>query len=323
MEAGRRRLLSPSPSPRGAERTRSSQSSSGSRATPSSPRSGCTPTRPSSWNKRWRASHPCRMRFAQSSIASGRAGSPGTSSRMSSSRRRRRKRGHPTWTASAIGAASAAERGLVQRALGKGLPEHDVYQAEPVVKLIDDLYRPLAEQLERSRFDSLLVTELLVLARAATSGSRVTTPSSMRAPSAPGTRPTSKDCWMRGGSARRTTSSREARSRGWPAAPLSHSCSNGSAPEIADDPQTVGRLHRGGRELGQDRRAAADAGRRRRRKRPSSPRPAELINDMLMAAPPPEMAAPSAPPPMAEANGGDAAESPTRTWDPRQRGGSC
>ena len=59
---------------------------------------------------------------------------------------------------------SSTERKLVQKALGNGLPEHDVYQAEPVVKLIDDLYRPLAEDLDRSRFDSLIVTELLVVA---------------------------------------------------------------------------------------------------------------------------------------------------------------
>ena len=68
------------------------------------------------------------------------------------------------WTTSTTEPLSAPERELVRKALGKGLPEHDVYQAEPVVNLADALYRPLAEQLERSHFDSLLVTELLSLA---------------------------------------------------------------------------------------------------------------------------------------------------------------
>ena len=113
--------FSPSPWRRGAERTRSSQSSSGSRATPSSPRSGCTPTRPSRWSKRWRASLHCRMTFAQSSIASGRAGSPGTSSRMSSSRRPRRKQRERAWTTSASEDLSAAERELVREGARQGL----------------------------------------------------------------------------------------------------------------------------------------------------------------------------------------------------------
>ena len=77
--------------------------------------------------------------------------------------------GGSTWKTSASGDLSATERELVRKVLGGGLPEHDVYQAEPVVKLAGDLYRSLEAELDRNRFDSLLVTELLVLA---TSGAR-------------------------------------------------------------------------------------------------------------------------------------------------------
>ena len=69
-----------------------------------------------------------------------------------------------TWKTYVSEDLPAAERELVQKALGSGLPEHDVYQAEPVLQLADDLYRKHAQELERRHFDSLLVSELLELA---------------------------------------------------------------------------------------------------------------------------------------------------------------
>jgi hypothetical protein len=69
-----------------------------------------------------------------------------------------------TFAASVATGLSSAERDLVEQALGSGLPEHDPYQAAPVTKLAGDLYRPLSEALERSAFDTLLVSELLELA---------------------------------------------------------------------------------------------------------------------------------------------------------------
>lgn len=66
-----------------------------------------------------------------------------------------------TFAASVATGLSPAERDLVEQALGSGLPEHDPYQAAPVEKLAADLYRPLSEDVERTAFDTLLVSELL------------------------------------------------------------------------------------------------------------------------------------------------------------------
>ena len=59
---------------------------------------------------------------------------------------------------------SDAERKLVRKALGRGLPAHDAYQATVVTELADALHRDVASSLDRRRFHLLLVSELLSLA---------------------------------------------------------------------------------------------------------------------------------------------------------------
>ena len=164
-----------------------------------------------------------------------------------------------TWKTSPADNLSAAERELVQDALGSGLPEHDVYQAEPVVKLADDLYRPLAAELERSHFDSLLVSELLVLA-------------------ARGHRQSGDDAVLLAGALRRGLRARRsgaARSlapdgRGRRRHAKSDRVGGLPRPSVAvaraarrrdrRRPADSCPLHRRGRKLGRDRRPAADAG---------------------------------------------------------------
>ena len=204
----------------------------------------------------------------------------------------------------------------MRKALGKGLPEHDVYQAEPVVKLADALYRLLEEQLERSHFDSLLVTELLSLA---TRDERQSGDDAVLYAGALGAgyRPDVEgllDAW------RKCSKDDElARSQiAWVAcrAPLSQLLER-LAPDIADDPQPSAAF------------IAAAASWARTGEPPLTPAgdtpkapelapPGELLEDMLGAGPPPEMAAPTGPP-MAEASGGDAPSrsSPKRTVAPR------
>jgi hypothetical protein len=201
-----------------------------------------------------------------------------------------------TWKTSAAGDLPAAERDLVRKALGSGLPEHDVYQAEPVVELADDLYREHAKKLERSHFDSLLVSELLELA-------------------ARGHRQSGDDAVLLAGAlgggyapdvlglleAWRRTDDDVTRSQiAWATcrAPLSQLLER-LAPVIASDPQTlarfVGAAASWANTVDPPLTPAGDEP-----KAPELAPPTELINDMLMAAPPPGMAEPE----LAEANGG-------------------
>jgi hypothetical protein len=198
--------------------------------------------------------------------------------------------GGSTWRTSASGDLSASERKLVQKALGSGLPEHDVYQAEPVVKLADDLYRKHAQELERSHFDSLLVTELLVLS---TGGARqsgddavllVGALGSGYAPDVEGL----LEAWRRCGSDDDLTRNQIA----WVTcrAPLSQLLER-LAQEIPNDPQTLAHFIGAAATWAQTREPpltpAGDEP-----KAPELAPPTDLINDMLMAAPPPEMAEP-------------------------------
>ena len=202
--------------------------------------------------------------------------------------------GSSTWKTSASGDLSATERQLVQKALGSGLPEHDVYQAEPVVKLADDLYRKHAQELERSHFDSLVVSELLVLA---TSGARQSGDDAVLLAGALGSgyAPDVEgllEAWRRCGSDDDLTRNQIA----WVTcrAPLSQLLER-LAQEIASDPQTLAHFIGAAATWAQTREPpltpAGDEP-----KAPELAPPTDLINDMLMAAPPPEMAAPDGPP---------------------------
>ncbi len=210
---------------------------------------------------------------------------------------------HSTWTTS-VADVSAAERELVQNALGSGFPEHDPYQAAPVAKLADDLYRALATEVDRSRFDSLLVSALLLVQAGRNerqSGDDAVLLASVLgagyAPDVDGL----LEAW-------RETKRNDDLTRNQIAwvtcrAPLSQVLER-LAQEIASDPETLARF------IG----AAASWAKTAEPpltpagdepKAPELAPPSDLINDMLMAAPPPEMAAPNGPP-SAEANGGHA-----------------
>ncbi len=233
-----------------------------------------------------------------------------------------------TWKTYASEDLPAAERELVQKALGSALPEHDVYQAEPVVKLADDLYRSHAQELERRHFDSLLVSELLELAAG---GHRQSGDDAVLlagaiggdyAPDVPGL----LEAWRRTAENDDVTRSQIA----WAAcrAPLSQLLER-VAGEIASDPQTVARFIGAAASWAE----TADPPLTPAGDEPQVPElapPAELINDMPMAAPPPPpemaeppsamaepppvMAAPNGPPTaepeLAEANGGSEPEAP-------------
>ena len=209
--------------------------------------------------------------------------------------------GSSSWKTSPADNLSAAERELVQDALGRGLPEHDVYQAEPVVKLADGLYHPLAAELERSHFDSLLVSELLVLAAR---GHRQSGDDAVLLAGALG-----KDyapdvlglleAWRRTEKDDDVTRSQIA----WAAcrARLSELLAQLGA-EIAGDPPTLAHFIGAAASWAE----SGDPPLTPAGDEPKAPEPGaptELINDMLMAAPPPEMATANGPP-MAEANGG-------------------
>jgi hypothetical protein len=215
-----------------------------------------------------------------------------------------------TWKTSASDKLSAEGRKLVQNALGHGLPEHDVYQADPVARLADDLYREHAQELERSHFDSLLVSELLGLAAR---GHRQSGDDAVLLAGAMGGgyRPDVEgllEAWRRIDEDDDLTRTQIA----WTAcrAPLAQLLER-LASEIASDPQTVAGFIGGAASWARTREPpltpAGDA--------PQAPvvsPPAELINDMLMAAPPPAMAEPE----LAEANGGSEPEAPVRA-EPR------
>ena len=207
-----------------------------------------------------------------------------------------------------------AERELVQKALDSGLPEHDPYQAKPVVKLADDLYRSLETDLERGRFDSLLVSTLLLVQ--ATSGERqsgddaVLLAGALGADYAPDVEGL-LEAWRMCDEDDDLTRDQIA----WVAgrAPFSQLLER-LAPAIASDPRTlapfIGAAASWSNAAEPPLTPAGD-----KPKVPELASPTELINDMLMAAPPPEMAAPTAPPPMAEmelaeANGGAEPEAP-------------
>jgi hypothetical protein len=231
--------------------------------------------------------------------------------------------GSSTWRTSASGDLSATERQLVQKALGSGLPEHDVYQAEPVVKLADDLYRKHAQELERSHFDSLVVSELLGLAA---TGARQSGDDAVLLAGALGSgyAPDVEgllEAWRRCGNDDDVTRNQIA----WVTcrAPLSQLLER-LAQEIASDPQTlahfIGAAATWARTGEPPLTPAGDEP-----KAPELAPPTDLINDMLMAGPPPDMAeplpetaaptAPPSPPTRArpepvEANGGEQPEAP-------------
>ena len=203
------------------------------------------------------------------------------------------------WKTSPADNHSDAERELVQDALGSGLPEHDVYQAEPVVTLADGLYRPLAAELERSRFDSLLVSELLVLAARGhrqSGDDAVLLVGHLRGDYAPDVLGL-LEAWRRTEEDDDVTRSQIA----WAAcrARLSQLLEQLGA-EIAGDPQTLARFVGAAASwAGTGDPPLTPAG--DEPKAPELAAPAELINDMLMSAPPPVMAE------AAEANGGGGA----------------
>ena len=226
------------------------------------------------------------------------------------------------WKTSVSDNLSAEERALVQDALGSGLPEHDLYQAEPVVKLADDLYRPLAQKLDRSRFDSLLVSALLLVQaerdERQSGDDAVLLAGALGADYAPDIEGL-LEAWRRCDKHDDLTRNQIA----WAAcrAPLSQLLER-LAPGIAKEPKTLARFIGAAAswaETGDP--PLTPAGDEPKAPEPGAP--AELINDMLMAAPPPEGAwlaetnaadgrAPNgeeaAEPEPAEANGGAAPE---------------
>ena len=203
----------------------------------------------------------------------------------------------------------------MQKALGSGLPEHDVYQAEPVVKLADDLYRKHAQELERRHFDSLLVSELLELAAG---GHRQSGDDAVLLAGALGRDYAPEvlgllEAWRRTEENDDVTRSQIA----WVTcrAPLSQLLER-VAEEFASDPQTVARFIGAAASWAE----TADPPLTPAGDEPRAPElapPTDFINDMPMAAPPPPpaMAAPpngppTAEPELAEANGGSEPEAP-------------
>ena len=221
-----------------------------------------------------------------------------------------------TWRTS-VTDASAAERELVQNALGSGLPEHDAYQAEPVVKLADDLYRALATEVDRSRFDSLLVSALLLVQAGRnerqSGDDAVLLASTLGAGYAPDV-----DGLLEAWRKTETNDDLTRNQIAWVTcrAPLSQLLER-LAQEITSDPQTlapfIGAAASWAETAEPPLTPAGDEP-----KAPELAPPTDLINDMLMAAaPPPAMPAPSAPP-MAEANGGDAPRATRRRRRPSE-----
>ena len=223
-----------------------------------------------------------------------------------------------TWTTS-VADVSAAERKLVKDALGTGLPEHDAYHAEPVVKLADDLYRKHAQELERSRFDSLLVSALLLLQAGhderQSGDDAVLLAGALGADYAPDVEGL-LEAWRRCGKHDDLTRHQIA----WAAcrAPLSQLIER-LAPEIAKEPETPARFIGAAASWAE----TADPPLTSAGDEPKAPElapPTELIKDVLSAppppkmAPPPEMAPPNGPPmaepELAEANGGSEPEAP-------------
>ena len=196
----------------------------------------------------------------------------------------------------------------MQDALGSGLPEHDPYQAEPVVKLADAVYRKHAENVERGHFDSLLVSELLVLAAR---DHRQSGDDAVLLAGALGTGylPDVEgllEAWRRCDKHDDVTRNQIA----WAAcrAPLSQLLER-LAPEIAKEPETLARFIGAAAswaETGEP--PLTPAGDEPKAPEPGAP--TELINDMLMAAPPPDMATANGPPEPVAANGGAEAEAP-------------
>ena len=209
----------------------------------------------------------------------------------------------------AVADVSETERKLVQHELGDGLPEHDTYQAEPVVKLSEGLYRQLESKLERGRFDSLLVSALLLLqaeSEVRQSGDdAVLLAGALGAEYAPDVEGL-LEAWRRCKKHDDLTRNQIA----WAAcrAPLSQLLER-LAPEIAKKPETLARFIGAAAswaETGDP--PLTPAGDEPKAPEPGAP--TELINDMLMAAPPPEMATANGPPEPVAANGGAEAEAP-------------
>jgi hypothetical protein len=220
-----------------------------------------------------------------------------------------------TFAASVATGLAPAERDLVEQALGSGFPEHDPYQAAPVTELAADLYRPLSEDLERSAFDTLLVSELL---ERAARGERQSGDDAVLLSGALGTRfaPDVEglfEAWRRCAEGDELTRNQIA----WTAARAGMSpLLDELGEEIASDSEATAQLIAAAASWSM----AADppltpAG--DEPQAPQTPPPTELLEDMLAAAaPPPPMEEAAAAPELAEANGGDAAESPTRSWHP-------
>ena len=292
LESGTAVSFSPSRSRRAAERTRSSQSSSGSRATRTSPRSGCTPTRPPSWSRALARAAPLPEEvrgavdrewsgwFARHLVSDVLFSPPAPEPADSS-----------TWKTYASDELSAEERELVQKALGSGLPEHDAYQAEPVVELADDLYRKPRPGARAQPLRLAARVRAPRPGRARRTGSRATTPSCSPVLSAPDYAPDVEgllEAWRRCGKHDDVTRNQIA----WAAcrAPLSQLLER-LAPEIAKEPETLARFIGAAAswaETGEPPLTPAGD----EPKAPELAPPTELINDMLMAGPPPEMAEP-------------------------------
>ncbi len=239
----------------------------------------------------------------------------------------------PPLTESSILAASVLvglapeEREIVERALGKGLKEHDVYQAAPVVKLADVLHQEHAEGLERTHFDSLLVSELLELAA---KGERQSGDDAVLLSGALGSdyAPDVEgllEAWRQCSTDDELTRNQIAWTAGRAGmSPLLHQLGE----EIAIDSEATARLIAAAASWSR----AADppltpAG--DEPKAPETAAPTELLEDMLAAAPPPmaeptnaaEPPPPAAPPPngppepvLAEANGGSEPEAREPRW---------
>ena len=227
------------------------------------------------------------------------------SSRMSCSRRPRRKQRNSPGQTSAPATFRRRSESSSARRSARALPEHDVYQAEPVVKLADALYR-LLDGAARAQPLRLAARVGAPLPRP-TRDERQSGDDAVLYASALGAgyRPDVEgllDAWRRCSKDDDLARSQIA----WVAcrAPLSQLLER-LAPEIADDPQPLppsSRQPRVGPRTGEPPLTPAGD----KPKAPELAPPGELLEDMLGAAPPPEMAAPG--PPMAEASVGDAAE---------------
>ncbi len=234
-----------------------------------------------------------------------------------------------TFAASVATGLSPAERDLVEQALGSGLPEHDPYQAAPVKKLAADLYRPLSEDLERSAFDTLLVSQLL---ERAAHGERqsgddaVLLSGALGAGFAPDVEGLF-EAWRRCAADDELTRNQIAWTAGRAGmSPLLEELGE----EIASDSAATARLIAAAASWT----TVADPPLQPAGDEPKAPEiapPAELLEDMLAAAAPPPMPeatatrspppapapAPNGPPVLAEANGGGPEPEPTAAREPR------